>query len=110
MASCFIGEILSSSSEAIQEYLKILADAYTLMAFLRETPDVQSAVQKIFSYGEIWLDTSLILPLLAEELFREGEGKFQQILKVATDAGLKFFVTSGVLGRTGCSHKSVANL
>ena len=89
-------EVLSEPGEAIQAFLRDLADAYTVLAFLRHTPDVQSAVEKIFSYGQIWLDTSVILPLLAEELFEEHEGRFQQMCRVARQAGIEFFVTSGV--------------
>jgi hypothetical protein len=63
-----IQEILVGPTEAIRPRLRSLADAYTLMAFLRETPDVQSAVVKMFSQGDIWLDTSAVLPLFAENL------------------------------------------
>jgi len=92
-----IREIIASPGEATQRHLRDLADAYTLMAFLRQTPDVQSAVQKMFSHGEIWLDTSAILPLLAEELLDEGRGQFRQMIALAGQAGIKFFVTSGVV-------------
>jgi hypothetical protein len=90
-------EVLASSSDAIKEHLRNLSDAYTLMAFLRETPDIQSAVQKIFSHGEIWLDTSILLPLIGEDLISGSTKTFQQILRVCTAAGLSFFITNGVL-------------
>jgi hypothetical protein len=92
-----IREILASPGAATQLYLRELADAYTLMAFLRQTPDVQRAVEKMFSHGEIWLDTSAILPLLAEELLEENRRQFQRMLQLAVQAGLKFFVTDGVI-------------
>jgi hypothetical protein len=89
-------ELLSESGGAIQGFFRDLADAYTVFAFLRHTPDVQSAMEKIFSYGQIWLDTSVILPLLAEELLEDREGHFQQMCRVARQAGIEFFVTNGV--------------
>jgi hypothetical protein len=92
-----VRELLIRPGDAIRVYLRDLADAYTLMAFLRQTPDVQSAVSKIFSHGEIWLDTSVILPLFAEELLEGDVRQFQQIVRIATEAGLLFHVTSGVL-------------
>ena len=67
------------------------------MAFLRQTPDVQSAIGKIFSHGEIWLDASAILPMLAEDLLDDRVPQFQEIVRIATDAGLAFYVTSGVV-------------
>ena len=92
-----VREILAEPGDAIQAFLRDLADAYTVLAFLRYTPDVQSAVEKIFSYGQIWLDTSVILPLLAEDLLEDHEGRFQQMFRVARQAGLEFFVTDGVI-------------
>lgn len=90
-------EILASPGEATRLYLRDLADAYTVLAFLRQTPDVQGAVDKMFSHGEVSLDTSAILPLLAEELLEDRKGQFQQMIDIAIKAGLTFFVTDGVV-------------
>jgi hypothetical protein len=95
--SAVVHEILADNSAEIQSHLRDLADAYTLLAFLRQTPDVQSAVEKMFSHGEIWLDTSFILPLIAEDLLEDGTGQYQQMVQLATEAGVAFFVTSGVV-------------
>lgn len=92
-----VERILTSPSTTIATYLRDIADAYTFMAFLRETPDVQSAVQKMFSGGEIWIDTSIALPLLAEELLPSEQWQFRRIVAVAQEAGLKFKVTRGVI-------------
>jgi hypothetical protein len=97
LVTALIREVLMGKSAQIQTYLRDLANAYTLMAFLRTTPDVQSAIKKIFSHGEIYLDTTVLLPLLAEELLGHGEGEFQRIVQIATEAGIEFFVTDGVL-------------
>ena len=74
-----------------------LADAYTLMAFLHSTPDVQAAMVKIFSHGEIWLDTTIILPMLAEELLDDNQGRIQRVLSMTRKAGIDLFTTTGVL-------------
>jgi hypothetical protein len=97
LVAMLVQEILISKSEQIQMYLRDLSNAYTLMAFLRVTPDVQNAIKKIFSHGEIFLDTTVLLPLLAEELLGGNEGGFQRIVSAATEAGISFFVTDGVL-------------
>lgn len=55
-----IREILLSDNPSIQQHLRSLADSYTLMAFLQITPDVQKAVEKMFSNGNLWLDTTII--------------------------------------------------
>jgi hypothetical protein len=97
LVAALVREILTSKSEQIQIYLGELSNAYTLMAFLRTTPDVQGALKKIFGYGEIFLDTTVVLPLLAEELLESDTGEFQKIVNIASEAGIDFFVTDGVL-------------
>lgn len=92
-----VRDLLLSDEPAIQKYMRSLADAYTLLAFLRQTPDVQRAVEKMFSGGQVWLDTSVVLPLLAEPLFDGPPGRFTRMFDAACDAGLDFFVTPGAI-------------
>jgi hypothetical protein len=92
-----VREVLGNPGDETRLYIRDLADSYTLLAFLRQTPDVQSAVKKMFSHGEIWLDTSAILPLLAEETLEDKQRRFQQMYEFAGCAGIRFFVTSGVI-------------
>ncbi|WP_270889697.1 hypothetical protein [Pedococcus sp. 5OH_020] len=89
--------VMSEPSEEVRRYLRSLADTYTLFAFMRETPDVQSAVVKIFSEGDIWLDTTVVLPLMAEDLLDESHRAHSAMLMAAREAGLNLFVTDGVL-------------
>lgn len=92
-----VREVLLSDDPAVQEYMRSLADAFTLLAFLQQTPDVQGAVEKMFSHGKIWLDTSVVLPLLAEPLDEEREGRFTRMIQCALEAGLELYVTPGVI-------------
>lgn len=94
-----VREILLSEDPAIQSHMRSLADAYTLLAFLRQTPDVQGAVEKMFSHGNIWIDTSIVLPLIAETLDAEDgrDGRYTRMIDAARDAGLNLFVTQGVI-------------
>jgi len=89
--------VLLSPSEQVRTYLRAVADGYTLFAFLRETPNVQSAVSKLFANGEIWLDTSALLPVMAEDLLEEAERGYSQLLHAVVTSGGKLYVTSGVL-------------
>ncbi|NTW99657.1 MAG: hypothetical protein HGB35_06980, partial [Geobacteraceae bacterium] len=90
---------LISDEAAIHIYLRSLSDAYTLLAFLKQTPDVQDAVEKMFSYGMLWLDATVVLPLLADTLAESDEerGRFSRMIEAAQEAGLKLFVTPGVI-------------
>ena len=98
LRSC-IQKILTSEDASIQAYLRQLADSYTLLAFLKLTPDVQGAVEKMFSDGKIWLDASVILPLIADTLLAsEAEtGRFARMINAARDVGLKLYVTPGIV-------------
>ena len=90
-------EVLQRSGPQVQRYLREIADGYTLFGFLRAVPDVQNVVQKIFSEGEIWIDTSVLLPVIAETLLNDDEQIASRLLRTARDAGLKLRVTSGVI-------------
>jgi hypothetical protein len=89
--------VLTSPPDTLAPYVRALSDSYTLFAFLRQTPDVQSAIVKMFSHGEIWLDTSVILPVLAETLARPEARQYSNLLKAAKEAGSTLHATRGVL-------------
>ena len=90
-------DVVTSTSPAARAYLRELSDAYTLFAFLQETPDVQDVVAKMFSDAEVWLDTTVILPALAETLLPEEERPVTKLLQAGIIAGLRFYVTDGVV-------------
>lgn len=93
-----INEILHSSNEIVRKHLRALSDSYTLFAFLRETPDVQAATKKIFSHGNIWLDTTVILPLIIESLEQNDiDKRYTSIVSALNESGVKMFVTDGVV-------------
>lgn len=91
-------EVLDRPSSAVQGHLRRQSDAYTLFAFLRQTPEVQKTVLTMFSEGDIWLDTSILLPLLAETLLDDPtERHYTTLMSAAIDAGLRLYVTDGVV-------------
>jgi len=93
-----LDKTIRSQNEAVRKHLKILSDTYTLFAFLRETPDVQKATKKIFSFGKIWLDTTLILPLLADQLRAEdGDKRFSVIIKNLVVSGVEIFLCEAAI-------------
>jgi len=92
-----IVEVLRYPVPEFGRYLRSVADTYTLLAFLRETPDVQNAVKKMFSHGEIWLDTSVVLPLFAETLLDdESRRYYTRMLDSAQKVGIKLMVIEGI--------------
>ncbi len=92
-----VKDVLFSPSDAVAEYVKLASDSYTLLAFLAETPDVQKSTQKLFSHGEIWADTTALLPLFAEHVLPENRRPFTRLFKQANSIGINLFVTPGII-------------
>ncbi len=91
-------DVLTQPSETTERYFRRLADAYTLFAFLRETPDLQGVVSKMFDDGQIWVDTNIVLRLMAEQLLEEEDYRtYSKLLAAARDSGLTLHITAGVL-------------
>ncbi len=82
---------------AVQGYLREMADAYTLLAFMRESPDVQNAVSHFFSRGQLVLDTTVLLPTIAETLLSTEDQRYTNLLRGASEAGMDLLITEGVL-------------
>jgi len=110
-------QVLANPSITTQHYLKRLADSYTLFTFLRETPDVQSATKKLFSHGSIWLDTTVLLPIFADQLEEnEISQKFSHLFRICNETGIELNVTPGIIeeinahmnSSLSCSHCTTA--
>jgi hypothetical protein len=92
-----VSTLMASPSEQSKEYLRLLADTYTLFAFLEEVPDVQKVTKKLFNHGQLWLDTSVLLPLFAEQAFPETLRPFTSLFKQAHASSVEMRVTPGIL-------------
>lgn len=103
-----VTHIISSPHNIVKKHLRKLSDSYTIFAFLQEVPDVQLATKKIFSHGNIWLDTTIILPLLVDALKKEeDEKRFSDLLGAVLQSGVSMYVTEGVV-REIVNHIRVA--
>lgn len=93
-----LAHVLDAPAEEVKTHLRRLADGYTLFSFLRQTPDVQKVVVSLFSEGDFWVDTSVILPLIAETLIEDpSQRHYTTIFRAASDAGIRLFVTDGII-------------
>lgn len=89
--------LLNTPSESTTELLRLLSTSYTLFSFLSAVPDVQKATKKLFERGTIWLDTSVVLPVVAEQAAPEDMRPFTSLMTNLVRAGTKLNVTEGVL-------------
>jgi len=88
--------ISNPSSDAI-EFFRVQSTAYTLFAFLSEVPDVQRATKKLFEHGNLWFDTTVLLPLIAEQAFPDDMRPFTDLMQQLRRTGQKLWVTKGVV-------------
>lgn len=81
-------QTLLSPAPGVSRFLHDLSEAYTLRAFLRETPDVQSVVDKLFSHGRLVLDASVVLPVFVEIVLAEEQQSYTNLLRGASPSDL----------------------
>ena len=105
-----ISHIVTSRDDSTIKHLRKLSDSYTLFAFLREVPDVQSATKKIFSHGNIWIDTTVMLPLLGESIQDQPTLRpYTNIIDAIKESNTKLYVTDGVI-REILNHIRIATM
>src|ERR1051325_4308356 len=92
-----IESMVRAPSNLARNYFRNLADAYMLTFFLQETPDVQKTVSKILLSGRLIVDTSYLVPCLAETALPDSERVFTGLLRSASAAGITLFVTDSVI-------------
>lgn len=103
-----IQAMLAEPTESTHRHLKRLANSYTLLSFLKQTPDVQSATKKLFSHGMVWVDTTVLLPLFAEQLEEDdSRRRLSRILAACAEAGTELRVTTGIIQEVN-AHMNIA--
>lgn len=89
--------ILTNHTSTFNAYLRYISNSYLLYLFLNRTENIKEITRNIFNKGNIWIDTSVILPLLSEKFEEEGNRKITNILKHCYTSGIKLFVTKGII-------------
>lgn len=98
IVATIIKSLLNEANGPTRNYLKRIANSYTLLTFLNHTPDVQSATRKLFSRGTVWIDTTVLLPLLAERIEEDqATWRLTEALTACATAGVEWRITSGVI-------------
>jgi hypothetical protein len=103
-----LGDLIVVAAEAVsvfldepgpfgQKRLRLLADAYNLLAFVQESSDVQRVVRDMFRRGRIVVDASILLPSFAETLAASERRPYTTLIRLASKVGLRLEVTDGVL-------------
>ena len=92
-----VEDVLTAPSDPLRIHLQRYADAYLLLFFLRENPDIQKVMAKVFQMGVLLVDTSFIVPALAETALPTEQQRLTGLLKAAKAAGMHLYVNDDVL-------------
>ena len=95
--SSVIKTVLDEGSEDGRIFLGRLLESYTILALLKSTPDVQRTLRKVVSDDKIWVDTSFLLPLLADRMRTGDHRAFESLVAACRAVGIRLYVTEGVL-------------
>jgi len=107
VVTTIIRDMFTKQDGRLQTYLRRLSVSYTLLSFLNQTPDVQNATKKLFAHGTIWIDTTVVLPLIAEQLEEESHRRLTLLFATCKSAGIDLRVTSGVIQEVN-AHMNIA--
>ena len=97
LATDVVQDIVTAPGETMQLRLRRLADSYTLLAFMQQTPDVRHVIARLFSRGKLVLDSSLLLRVFPETRLDESDRQFTNLLRAAGSAGMDLCATRGVI-------------
>ncbi len=97
IASGVLWALAPRASDESRNYLFRLSSAYTLLAYMRQTADVQRAMNHVVGGSEIWLDAGVILILVSETLVGEVDRGIHRLFSRCATIGIRFHVTTGVL-------------
>jgi hypothetical protein len=97
MLNDVVVSVLRSPEPSTQHWLRSVSDTYTLFSFLIQAPDVQRVARRIFSHGVLFVDTTVLLPALLEQLDAPGQRIVTKLLSAAVGAGIELRATPGVV-------------
>jgi hypothetical protein len=90
-------ELASYPTPRLLERLRIASDAYCLQFALQQTSDVQESLRKIISGTSLLVDTSVLIPAMAERLLPQPQRRLCNLLRGAAEIGCHLVVGDDVL-------------
>jgi len=93
-------ELALYPTEKLLARLRTASDAYCLQFMLQQSPDVQSSLRKIISGITLLVDTSVVVPCMAERLLPIEQRRLSNLLRGAAALGCRLIVGEDVLNET----------
>lgn len=90
-------ELANYPTRTLLSRLRTTSDAYCLQFALQQTSDVQTALRKVISGTNLLVDTSVLIPCMAERLLPREQQRLSNLLRGARQSGCKLIVGDDVL-------------
>src|SRR5712691_2496715 len=90
-------EFAQYPTERLLIRLRSVSDAYCLQFMLQQTPDVQGALRKLLAGTSLLVDTSVLIPCMAERLLPAEQRRLTNLLRGAAALGCQIVVGDDVL-------------
>jgi hypothetical protein len=90
-------ELAQYPTERLLAQLRTASDAYCLQFMLQQSQDVQGSLQKIISGTTLLVDTSVVVPCMAERLLPIEQRRFSNLLRGAAALGCRLVIGEDVL-------------
>lgn len=90
-------EIIYSPNYAERQYLSSLSKTYMTLFMLRADPKIANYLRTMARGLEIFVCSSILIPALSEIMAPEKNRRLWNMLKIARDAGVRFFVNSSII-------------
>jgi len=97
LVPAILDDLVANPPDSVLHKFNNAGAAYCMLFALREAPDLQMALQKVFRTAQLLVDTSALVPCLAEVLLPKKEQRMSNLLRIASETGIRLVTTADVL-------------
>lgn len=105
-----IREIIYNGTEEQHRFLKSLSNTYLMMFMLKWEPKVSTYFETLASKLNIFVDNSIIVPALSEHYLEESNKRHWNLLKKASESGIKMYINESLLDELVSHFQKINNV
>ena len=104
-----IRDIVYNGTSEQKDFLERLANTYMMLFLLQIDPKVITYFGQMASELRIYVDNSIIIPALSEYYLPENNRRYWNLLKKASDAGVKLIVEEQIINELAYHFNMIQN-
>jgi hypothetical protein len=105
-----IREIIYNGTEEQHRFLKSLSNTYLMMFMLKWEPKVSTYFETLASKLNVFVDNSIIVPALSEHYLEESNKRHWNLLKKASESGIKMYINESLLDELVSHFQKINNV